>query len=236
MVGLGTGDTAGWLAAVPSIERVDAVELEPAILKVAEICAPVNRHALENPKLHVIIGDGRELLLTLRAKYDWSVSEPSNPYRAGVANLFTREFYQSIKNRLNPGGIFLQWVQTYSVDDRTIEIFYRTLGSVFPNIESWQTEEGDLLLAASQEPIRYDVDTLRERLASDPFKEAILAAWEATKSLRFSRALYRQPESGQNAAEYRRMAFKHRRPHGDRVRVCPKCRRSKRISDCYSSQ
>ena len=71
-------------------------------------------------------------------------------------------------------------MQTYSVDDRTIEIFDRTPGSVFPNIESWQTEEGDLLLAASQEPIRYDVDTLRERLASDPFKEAILAAWEAT--------------------------------------------------------
>jgi spermidine synthase len=179
VVGLGTGSTAGWLAAVPSIERVDAVELEPAVLKVAQMCAPVNHHALENPKLHVIIGDGRELLLTLRTKYDIVVSEPSNPYRAGVAGLFTREFYQSVKNRLNPDGIFLQWVQTYSVDDRTIEIFYRTLASVFPNIESWQTQGGDLLLAASQEPLRYDIDALRQRLSSDPYKEAMLGAWKA---------------------------------------------------------
>ena len=180
VVGLGTGSTAGWLAAVPTIERVDAVELEPAILNFAKMCAPVNHHALENPKLRVIIGDGRELLLTVRDKYDVLVSEPSNPYRAGVAGLFTREFYESVRNRLNPDGIFLQWVQTYSVDDRTIEIFYRTLASVFSNIESWQTEEGDLLLAASQEPLRYDVETLRQRLNNEPFKEALLVAWKGT--------------------------------------------------------
>jgi len=177
VVGLGTGSTAGWLAAVPTMEHVDVVELEPAILKVAELCSPVNQNALKNPKLRVIIGDGRELLLTIRTKYDVIASEPSNPYRAGVAGLFTREFYESIKNRLNPGGVFLQWVQTYSVDDRTIEIFYRTLGAVFPNIESWQTEGGDLLLAASQEPLRYDPEMLRARLGSEPFKSAMLAAW-----------------------------------------------------------
>jgi len=178
VVGLGTGSTAGWLAVVPTMQHVDVVELEPAILKIAEICSPVNQKALKNPKLRVIIGDGRELLLTIRSKYDIIISEPSNPYRAGVANLFTREFYESINNRLTPDGIFLQWVQTYSVDDRTIEIFYRTLGSVFPNIESWQTQEGDLLLAASQAPLRYDPETLRSRLGSEPFKGAMLAAWD----------------------------------------------------------
>jgi predicted membrane-bound spermidine synthase len=177
VVGLGTGSTAGWLAAVPTIEHVDVVELEPAILKVAQACAPVNHDALANPKLRVIIGDGREFLLTIRNRYDVICSEPSNPYRAGVAGLFTSDFYQSVKNRLNPGGIFLQWVQTYSVDDRTIEIFYRTLGSVFPNIESWQTEEGDLLLVATQEPLQYDADILRGRLAAEPFKSAMLSAW-----------------------------------------------------------
>src|SRR5438876_4756532 len=96
VVGLGTGSTAGWLAAVPKIQRVDVVELEPAVLKVAENCAPINRDALHNPKLHITIGDARETLLTTREKYDIVVSEPSNPYRAGVAGLFTREYYQSI--------------------------------------------------------------------------------------------------------------------------------------------
>ncbi|MDB6147392.1 MAG: hypothetical protein JWO45_1056 [Spartobacteria bacterium] len=180
VIGLGTGSTAGWLAAVPTMERVDVVELERSILKVAEACAPVNHNALANPKLNVTIGDGREILLTTRQKYDLIASEPSNPYRAGVAGLFTREFYRSIEQRLQPGGMFLQWVQTYDVDDRTIEIFYRTLGSVFANIESWQTQEGDLLLVASREPIVYDAAALRRKLAAEPFKTALPAVWRAT--------------------------------------------------------
>lgn len=179
VVGLGTGSTAGWLADVPTMQRVDVVELERAIVSVAEKCAPVNRNAMANPKLNVLIGDGRELLLTIREKYDLIASEPSNPYRAGVAGLFTREFYRSVENRLKPGGIFLQWVQTYDVDDRTIEIFYRTLGSVFNHIESWQTQEGDLLLMASREPVVYDVAALRSRLAAEPFKSALAAAWKS---------------------------------------------------------
>lgn len=177
VVGLGTGSTAGWLAAVPNIQRVDVVELEPAVLKVAENCAPINRDALHNPKLHVTIGDARETLLTTREKYDIIVSEPSNPYRAGIAGLFTREYYQSINRCLQPGGMFFQWVQAYDIDDRTMQILYSTLGSVFANIESWQTETGDLLLLASHEPAHYDADALRTRLTEEPFKSALSAAW-----------------------------------------------------------
>ena len=179
VIGLGTGSTAGWLAAVPTMQRVDVVELERSIVKVAEACAPVNHQALSNPKLHFNIGDGREVLLTSKRKYDLIVSEPSNPYRAGVAGLFTSEFYRSIEQRLTAGGMFLQWMQTYDVDDRTIQIFYRTLGSIFPNVESWQTEEGDLLLVATREPISYDATRLRERLESEPFRTAMHGAWRA---------------------------------------------------------
>jgi hypothetical protein len=179
VVGLGTGSTAGWLAVAPSIERVDVVELEPAIIKVAERCAPVNRNALQNPKLHLTIGDAREILLTSRDKYDIIVSEPSNPYRAGVAGLFTREYYQSVDRCLQPGGMFFQWVQAYEVDQRTMQIFYATLGSVFSNIESWQTSGGDILLMASHSPVRYDIATLRARLAEEPLKSALSAAWRS---------------------------------------------------------
>jgi spermidine synthase len=79
VIGLGTGSTAGWLGVVPSIERVDVVEIEPLILDVARACAPVNRDVLNNPKVHITIGDARETLLTTRDRYDVIASEPSNP-------------------------------------------------------------------------------------------------------------------------------------------------------------
>ena len=144
----------------------------------AERCAPVNHNALLNPKVHVTIGDAREVLLTAREKYDVIASEPSNPYRAGIAGLFTREYYQSIELCLRPDGIFLQWVQAYDVDDRTIQIIYRTLGSVFSNVETWQTGSGDLALLASRSPVHYGVNSLRQRLGEEPFKNALLAAWQ----------------------------------------------------------
>src|SRR5712692_6310078 len=69
VVGLGTGSTAGWLAALPTAEQIDVVELEPAVLEVARQCAPVNRNVLANPQIRILIGDARELLLTTRGKY-----------------------------------------------------------------------------------------------------------------------------------------------------------------------
>lgn len=180
VIGLGTGSTAGWIAAIPSIKRVDVVELEPALTKFANQCTAVNHGALANPKLNLIIGDGRELLLTTKQRYDLVVSEPSNPYRAGIASLFTREFYEAIAGTLNQGGLFAQWMQVYDIDIRTSRIFYATLRSVFPNIETWQTQSGDLLLIASKDPITYDCDSLRSRIATEPFRNALASVWRAT--------------------------------------------------------
>jgi spermidine synthase len=180
VIGLGTGSTAGWLAAIPSIERVDVMELEPVIRKFAAQCAPVNHDALTNPKLNLIFGDARELLLTTNEKYDLVVSEPSNPYRAGVASLFTREYYETVARKLNSGGMFAQWLQAYDVDLRTVRIFYATFHSVFPHIETWQTQSGDLLLIGSKRPINYNIDSMRNRIALEPFRTALPNVWRTT--------------------------------------------------------
>src|SRR5262249_53524481 len=100
VIGLGTGASAGWLAAIPSMERVDVVELEPLILAVARACQPVNQDVMSNPKVHITVADARERLLTASDRYDLIVSQPSNPFRAGIASLFTREYYDAARNRL----------------------------------------------------------------------------------------------------------------------------------------
>jgi spermidine synthase len=179
VIGLGTGSSAGWLGVVPTMDHVDVVELEPAILEVARLAAPVNQHVLENPRVRVIIGDAREVLFTTRERYDVVASEPSNPYRAGVSSLFTEEFYGAVAARLAPGGVFAQWVQAYEVDATTIHTIYATLGAVFPHVETWRTGYDDLLLVASMTPIAHDLAAVRRRIAMEPYRSALSNAWRA---------------------------------------------------------
>jgi spermidine synthase len=179
VIGLGTGSTAGWLGVVPSIERVDVVEIEPLILDVARACAPVNRDVLNNPKVHITIGDARETLLTTRDRYDVIASEPSNPYRAGIASLFTQEYYRAAAARLTDDGVFVQWVQAYEIDTPTLRTIYATLATVFPQIETWHTNPGDLVLVASKQRRTYRASDLARRIAQEPFKSALSSAWRA---------------------------------------------------------
>jgi spermidine synthase len=179
VIGLGTGSSAGWLGAVPELTRVDVVELEPAILRVARDCALVNHDVLENPKVHVVLGDAREVLLTTRARYDLVFSEPSNPYRAGIASLFTVEYYRSALERLETGGLFLQWVQAYDVDSGTVKKIYATLAAVFPSVETWELGANDLLLVGSREPLAHDAAFLRAKVEREPYKAALASAWRA---------------------------------------------------------
>jgi spermidine synthase len=180
VIGLGTGSTAGWLAAVPAMERTDVIELEPSVLEVARMCALVNRGAMTNPRVRVTIGDAREVLLTGRERYGLVFSEPSNPYRAGVASLFTREFYEAVASRLETDGVFLQWVQAYEIDEKTVFTILATLAAVFPHVEVWQLHDIDLVLVASRRPLRHDVAALAARARGEPFATGLRVAWRAT--------------------------------------------------------
>jgi predicted membrane-bound spermidine synthase len=173
VVGLGTGETAGWLAEIPSAERVDVVELEPAIDEMARRCSAVNFNVLHHPKVRRIYNDAREVLLTSPQRYDLIVSEPSNPYRSGIASLFTREFYLAGRDRLNDGGLFVQWVQGYEIDSRTFGTICATLRSVYSQVEIWQTGNNDLLLVASMKPLSYSAAGLRHRIGQEPFRSAL---------------------------------------------------------------
>lgn len=178
VVGLGTGTTAGWLAAVPEIETVDVVEIEPAIVDAARFFRPVNHDVLRNPKANIILGDAREVLLAGGdEEFDLIISEPSNPYRAGVASLFTTDFYRNVRSRLAPNGYFMQWMQGYEVDVKTIRTIYASYLAVFPYVTTWQTQRGDLLLIGSTREIPIDVAELQRRIAREPYRSALENAW-----------------------------------------------------------
>jgi spermidine synthase len=178
VVGLGTGTTAGWLADVPGMQRVDVLELEAEIRKVAEFFDPVSRNAMKHPRVNNITGDAREFLLTKGENYDLIVSEPSNPCRAGVANLYTREFYTNASQRLNKKGIFCQWLQGYEVEPSTINTVITTLRQVFPKVEVWATQSVDMLLICSNEDTPWSLESIRQRVKIEPMAEALRHFWK----------------------------------------------------------
>src|SRR5690606_6512065 len=101
VIGYGSGVTVGAIAQSPQVDRIDVVELEPSVYEAADrYFGHVNHRPELDPRVRRHVGDGRSFLLAGDRRYDVIVSEPSNPWIAGVASLFSREFYQFAKEHL----------------------------------------------------------------------------------------------------------------------------------------
>ena len=146
IVGFGSGMTVSAVARYPDVETIDCVEIEPAVLRAAPYLESLNRGVLSDSRVRVIFDDARNFLLTSPDKYDLIISEPSNPWIAGVATLFTDEFYAAVRRRLAPGGIFVQWVQAYALAPDDLRMIVATLVAHFPEVTLWRAAEPDLLL------------------------------------------------------------------------------------------
>lgn len=148
LIGFGSGMTASALAEYPELERLDVVEIEPAVVEAAPFLAPLNRGVLLDPRVHVTLDDARNFLFTARGKYDLIVSEPSNPWIAGVATLFTREFYAAARARLAPDGVFVQWMQAYSLYPEDLRMLFGTFLIEFGRATLWHGDAPDMILMA----------------------------------------------------------------------------------------
>jgi spermidine synthase len=167
VIGLGSGVTAGAVAG-HQVERVDVIEIEPAVVEAAEFFAKENRNALKDPKVFVSIADGRNFLMAAEKKYDVVISEPSNPWLRGIGSLFSKEFYELAANHLGPDGVVLQWLQMYSLYPDDVRMVIKTFRSVFPNVMIWNTTPGDLLLVGSRKPLALDYSRLQSRYEAVP--------------------------------------------------------------------
>jgi spermidine synthase len=131
VLGLASGMTAGEVLLYP-VRRLDVLEINALAVEACEIFTPWNNNCLNDPRTRVIVQDGRNHLALTRHTYDAIISEPSNPWMAGLANLYTLEFFQTVKERLRKPGIFVQWIHSYEMDWHTFALVGRTFAQVFP--------------------------------------------------------------------------------------------------------
>jgi spermidine synthase len=132
VLGLASGITAGEVLYYP-VERLDVIDINKQVVAGSRFFLPWNNNVLSNPRTNLIIQDGRAHLRLTKQKYDVIISEPSNPWMAGLAALFTREFFSLAEERLNEDGIFVQFFHSYEMDWSTFALVGRTFAEVFPN-------------------------------------------------------------------------------------------------------
>jgi spermidine synthase len=161
IIGFGAGMTASALLRYPEVERLDCIEIEPAVLRAAPFLEQLNRGVLGDPRLHLVMEDARNVLLTTEDRYDLIVSEPSNPWIAGIATLFTDEYYKAVREHLAPGGIFVQWIQGYSLEPIDFRMILATLVPHFPDVTLWHSAGPDFLLLARTDTKPLDFDRSR---------------------------------------------------------------------------
>lgn len=165
IVGLGAGVSAGAALAHP-LERLDVVEISSAVVQGARYFEGANRKALDDPRLRLHVDDAFHHLAVVPDRYDFIMSEPSNPWVAGVSHLYTSDFYTLAKQRLAPGGVFVQWLHTYMSNDEAVALILRTMADAFPHVELWQARNGsDLMLVGAMAPIDPNFAALGQRLA-----------------------------------------------------------------------
>ncbi|MBX7185345.1 MAG: fused MFS/spermidine synthase [Vicinamibacteria bacterium] len=146
VIGLGSGVTAS-AALTHDPASVTAVEISREVVDAARrFFAEANRGVLENPKLKLVVGDARQHILATKDRYDVIISEPSNPWMAGVSALFTREFFEGVRQHLAPGGVFCQWGHLYNMGEADLGTLLATFQDVFPKGRVFVISEADILI------------------------------------------------------------------------------------------
>ena len=177
VVGMGSGVTADRIAGVGNVKHVDLVELEEAVVRASVHFRHVNHDVMRNPRVHLHLTDARSFLNATDRRWDLIVSEPSNPWMAGVSALFSRDYYDQARRRLTQGGLFAQWMQLYLLDADTLRLLFATFASSFPHTQVWYLEEGDLLLLGSPTPIRFSLARMRQQVAASSLLTEDLRVW-----------------------------------------------------------
>ncbi len=169
IVGCGAGVTAGSFVLHPSIERIVICDIEPLIPQVvATYFAHENYNVVRDPRVQIVYDDARHFVATTKEKFDIITSDPIHPWVKGSAILYSQEYFELCRARLNSGGLLTQWVPFYEADRAVVQSQIATFFAAFPDGTIWgNDDEGygyDTVMLGQAGPLQVDVDALQQRL------------------------------------------------------------------------
>ncbi|TXD39231.1 hypothetical protein FRC98_02185 [Lujinxingia vulgaris] len=174
MVGFGSGVTAGASLQWP-LKRLEVVEIEATMVEASRFFDHVNHRPLEDPRHVLIESDGRNYLEYTPRTYDVIVSEPSNPWIAGVSALFTVEYFERVRQKLNPGGVYGQWVQLYELHPDNVRRVFATFLAAFPHVHAFSSKakSTDLILIGSDRPLVFPPEGFERAWAIESVRDEL---------------------------------------------------------------
>ena len=171
VVGLASGITGAEVLHYPTVKRLDILEIGDQVLAGSSFFTNENNRVIEDPRTDLILQDGRAHLTLTDRTYDVVIAEPSNPWMAGMSSLFTEEFFRTVKGRLRPGGIYVQFIHTYEIDWESFTLVTRTFEKVFPGAKMMATHPGQtgadfLLVGFADNTVGLNVGVARQKTES----------------------------------------------------------------------
>lgn len=171
VVGFGAGVTAGSFTTYPGIKRIVICEIEPLIPQVVSTYFTAqNYNVAHDPRVQIVYDDARHFILTSKEKFDVITSDPIHPWVKGAATLYTKEYFELVKQHLNPGGVVTQWVPLYESHPDVVKSEVATFFDVFADGTVWSNDINgkgyDVLLAGHATPQPINVDSMQARLSA----------------------------------------------------------------------
>ena len=186
VIGYGSGTTSGASLLFPGT-HVTCCEIEPAVFGASGYFSPQNHDPAEQPGFTIVFDDGRSHLQGSPDKVDLILSEPSNPWLAGVASLFTREFYEACRAKLGERGVLAQWIQLYSFSEEEYALVIRTVTESFRHASLLRISSSDTVLLASDSellPTLADIEAAQSLVNANPLVRADLEKYLDSSDVR----------------------------------------------------
>src|SRR4051812_23929976 len=148
VIGEGSGVTSHMLLASPTLKTLHTIEIEPEMIRGSRLFYPGNKRVFDDPRSRFEHDDARAFLASTGPRFDFVLSEPSNPWVSGVSSLFTVEFYERVRSRLQKNGVLVQWFHLYEIDDATVSSVLASIDRVFPSYRVYLSSNSDIIVIA----------------------------------------------------------------------------------------